>query len=156
MRARTRDTTSLLLCPAGLCIMIAASIYTSQFHVNDAEGGYGHSYVLAWISFVFSLLLAITYLVLRKKSEWETTCNGGGWGRGGAGSSFVLGFQFEFFGARKTGVRWQFGRNRMLARAICWYFEYFKLKFELCVFSMKSLSELAGRVTKYWFGGCSL
>lgn len=69
MRARTRDTTSLLLCPAGLCIMIAASIYTSQFHVNDAEGGYGHSYVLAWISFVFSLLLAITYLVLRKKSE---------------------------------------------------------------------------------------
>lgn len=58
-----------LLCPPGLCIMIAASIYTDQFHVNESEGGYGHSYVLAWISFVFSLLLAITYLILRKKSE---------------------------------------------------------------------------------------
>ncbi|XP_075900634.1 epithelial membrane protein 1 [Nelusetta ayraudi] len=61
--------TGILQLIACLCIMIAASIYTSQFHVNDAEGGYGHSYVLAWISFVFSLLLAITYLVLRKKSE---------------------------------------------------------------------------------------
>lgn len=59
--------------------MIAASIYTDQFHVNETEGGYGHSYVLAWISFVFSLLLAITYLVLRKKSEWETMGEEGGW-----------------------------------------------------------------------------
>lgn len=157
MRARTRDTTSLLLCPAGLCIMIAASIYTSQFHVNDAEGGYGHSYVLAWISFVFSLLLAITYLVLRKKSEWETTSNGGeGEGGEGWGQALYWVSSLNFFGARKTGVRSQFGRNKMLARAICWYFEYFKLKFELCVFSMKSLSELAGRVTKCCLRGCSL
>lgn len=60
--------TGILQLIACLCIMIAASIYTAQLHVNDA-GGYGHSYVLAWISFVFTLLLAITYLILRKKSE---------------------------------------------------------------------------------------
>ncbi|KAM4604487.1 epithelial membrane protein 1 [Polymixia lowei] len=52
-----------------LCIMIAASIYTAEFHTKDKEGGYGHSFVLAWISFVLTFFLAITYLVLRKKSE---------------------------------------------------------------------------------------
>ncbi|XP_030004187.1 epithelial membrane protein 1 [Sphaeramia orbicularis] len=52
-----------------LCIMIAASIYTAELHTKEKEGGYGHSYVLAWISFVFTFLLAITYFVLRKKSE---------------------------------------------------------------------------------------
>jgi len=52
-----------------LCIMIAASVYTAKFRDIEKAGGYGHSYVLAWISFVFSLLLAITYLILRKKSE---------------------------------------------------------------------------------------
>jgi len=53
-----------------LCIMIAASIYTATFHTEDgAVGGYGHSFVLAWISFVLTLILAITYLILRKKSE---------------------------------------------------------------------------------------
>lgn len=51
--------------------MIAASIYTAEFHTKDTEGGYGHSYVLAWISFVLTAILAITYLILRKKSEWE-------------------------------------------------------------------------------------
>ena len=55
--------------------MIAASIYTAELHANDTDGGYGHSYVLAWISFVLTLLLAITYLVLRKKSEWEEKRN---------------------------------------------------------------------------------
>ncbi|XP_053185969.1 epithelial membrane protein 1 [Scomber japonicus] len=60
--------TGILQLIACLCIMIAASIYTAQLHVNE-EGKYGHSYVLAWISFVFTLLLAITYLILRKKSE---------------------------------------------------------------------------------------
>lgn len=58
-----------LPCPAGLSIMIAASIYTAKFHIGEAVGGYGHCYVLAWISFVLSFILAITYLVLRKKSE---------------------------------------------------------------------------------------
>ncbi|KAM9792437.1 peripheral myelin protein 22-like [Neosynchiropus ocellatus] len=60
--------TGILQLLACLCIMIAASIYTAQFHLKE-QGGYGHSYVLAWISFVLAFLLAITYLVLRKKSE---------------------------------------------------------------------------------------
>lgn len=66
----SRDSITLL-CPAGLCIMIAASIYTATLQTGKPDGGFGHSYVLAWISFVLTLLLAITYLVLRKKSEWE-------------------------------------------------------------------------------------
>ncbi|XP_008315311.1 epithelial membrane protein 1 [Cynoglossus semilaevis] len=61
--------TGILQLIACLCIMIAASIYTAQLHASETEGGYGHSYVLAWISFVFTLFLAVTYLVLRKKSE---------------------------------------------------------------------------------------
>lgn len=61
--------TGILQLIACLCIMIAASIYTAKFHTDDSEGRYGHSYVLAWISFVLTFLLAITYLVLRKKSE---------------------------------------------------------------------------------------
>lgn len=104
--AYTRDTTSTLLCPAGLCIMIAASIYTAKFHVDDSEGGYGHSYVLAWIAFVFSLLLAITYLVLRKKSEWvrewKTTSTGK---RSGGGVKPCIGFPVWFFWGRDQGGR---------------------------------------------------
>ncbi|XP_029950334.1 epithelial membrane protein 1 [Salarias fasciatus] len=61
--------TGILQLIACLCIMIAASIYTSELHANETDGTYGHSYILAWISFVFTLLLAIVYLVLRKKSE---------------------------------------------------------------------------------------
>ncbi|XP_042341170.1 epithelial membrane protein 1 [Plectropomus leopardus] len=61
--------TGVLQLIACLCIMIAASIYTAELHTNETEGGYGHSYVLAWISFVLTFILAITYLVLRKKSE---------------------------------------------------------------------------------------
>ncbi|CAG5938474.1 epithelial membrane protein 1 [Menidia menidia] len=52
-----------------LCIMIAASIYTAELHTGEATGGYGHCYILAWISFVLSALLTVVYLVLRKKSE---------------------------------------------------------------------------------------
>ncbi|KAM3865478.1 peripheral myelin protein 22-like [Diretmus argenteus] len=51
-----------------LCVMIAASIYTAEFHINEA-GAYGHSFILAWISFVLTFFLAVTYLVLRKKTE---------------------------------------------------------------------------------------
>ncbi|XP_035516257.1 epithelial membrane protein 1 [Morone saxatilis] len=61
--------TGILQFIACLCIMIAASIYTAELHASDTEGGYGHSYVLAWICFVLTFILAITYLVLRKKSE---------------------------------------------------------------------------------------
>ncbi|XP_026159080.1 epithelial membrane protein 1 [Mastacembelus armatus] len=61
--------TGILQIISCLCIMIAASIYTAKIHTNEKNGGYGHSYVLAWISFAFTFILAITYLVLRKKSE---------------------------------------------------------------------------------------
>ncbi|XP_028301887.1 epithelial membrane protein 1 [Gouania willdenowi] len=61
--------TGILQLIACLCIMIAAAIYTAELHAEDTQGGYGHSYILAWISFVFTFLLAIVYLVLRKKSE---------------------------------------------------------------------------------------
>ncbi|KAL1005841.1 hypothetical protein UPYG_G00064630 [Umbra pygmaea] len=51
-----------------ICVMIAVSIYTDSFHKRE-EGWYGHSFILAWISFVLTLILAIIYIVLRKKSE---------------------------------------------------------------------------------------
>ncbi|XP_059194839.1 epithelial membrane protein 1 [Centropristis striata] len=59
--------TGVLQLIACLCIMIAASIYTAELRKDT--GGFGHSYVLAWISFVLTFILAITYLILRKKSE---------------------------------------------------------------------------------------
>ncbi|XP_030593912.1 epithelial membrane protein 1 [Archocentrus centrarchus] len=61
--------TGILQLIACLCIMIAASIYTDKFHVNERPGGYGHCYILAWISFGLTFALAITYLILRKKKE---------------------------------------------------------------------------------------
>lgn len=51
--------------------MTGASIYTAKLHVNDTSGGYGHCYILAWISFVLTFILALTYFILRKKKEWE-------------------------------------------------------------------------------------
>ncbi|KAL6110122.1 uncharacterized protein ACO6RY_19268 [Pungitius sinensis] len=61
--------TGILQLIACLCVMIAASVYTAKLPPSQGEGGYGHSYVLAWISFVLTFILAITYLILRKKSE---------------------------------------------------------------------------------------
>ncbi|KAM8880045.1 epithelial membrane protein 1 isoform 1-T3 [Spinachia spinachia] len=61
--------TGILQLIACLCVMIAASVYTAKLPPNHGEGWYGHSYVLAWISFVLTFILAITYLILRKKSE---------------------------------------------------------------------------------------
>ncbi|XP_029914653.1 epithelial membrane protein 1 [Myripristis murdjan] len=55
----------LLAC---LCIMIAASIYTDRFHLNEKDGWYGHSFILAWISFALTFISSITYFVLRKKT----------------------------------------------------------------------------------------
>lgn len=52
----------------GLCIMIAASIYTDRFHLDEKQGWYGHCYILAWISFALTFISAITYFVLRKKT----------------------------------------------------------------------------------------
>ena len=57
--------------PPGLCIMIAASIYTDRFHIDEKDGWYGHSYILAWIAFGFTFISSITYFVLRKKTAWE-------------------------------------------------------------------------------------
>lgn len=54
--------------PPGLCIMIAASIYTDRFHLDEKDGWYGHSYILAWIAFGFTFISSITYFVLRKKT----------------------------------------------------------------------------------------
>ncbi|XP_056264018.1 epithelial membrane protein 2-like isoform X2 [Pseudoliparis swirei] len=55
----------LLAC---LCIMIAASIYTDRFHLDERFGWYGHCYILAWISFSITFISSITYFVLRKKT----------------------------------------------------------------------------------------
>ncbi|XP_051244284.1 epithelial membrane protein 2 [Dicentrarchus labrax] len=55
----------LLAC---LCIMIAASIYTDRFHLDESTGQYGHCYILAWISFALTFISSITYFVLRKKT----------------------------------------------------------------------------------------
>ncbi|XP_049418052.1 epithelial membrane protein 2-like [Epinephelus fuscoguttatus] len=55
----------LLAC---LCIMIAASIYTDRFNINEKFGWYGHCYILAWISFALTFISSITYFVLRKKT----------------------------------------------------------------------------------------
>ncbi|KAJ8387537.1 hypothetical protein AAFF_G00152330 [Aldrovandia affinis] len=53
---------------ACLCIMIAASIYTDIFHRKENDGWYGHSFILAWISFVLTFISSIIYFVLRKKT----------------------------------------------------------------------------------------
>ncbi|XP_026181701.1 epithelial membrane protein 1 [Mastacembelus armatus] len=53
---------------ACLCIMIAASIYTDRFHIDEKEGWYGHCFILAWISFALTFISSITYFVLRKKT----------------------------------------------------------------------------------------
>ncbi|XP_070778842.1 epithelial membrane protein 2-like [Enoplosus armatus] len=56
----------LLAC---LCIMIAASIYTDRFHLDEGSlGWYGHCYILAWIAFALTFISSITYFVLRKKT----------------------------------------------------------------------------------------
>ncbi|XP_029293324.1 epithelial membrane protein 1 [Cottoperca gobio] len=55
----------LLAC---LCIMIAASIYTNQFHLDENFGWYGHCFILAWIAFALTFISSIIYFVLRKKT----------------------------------------------------------------------------------------
>lgn len=60
-----------LLFSPGLCIMIAASIYTDRFHLDEKYGWYGHCFILAWISFALTFISSIIYFVLRKKTAWE-------------------------------------------------------------------------------------
>ncbi|XP_056389910.1 epithelial membrane protein 2 [Hyla sarda] len=55
-----------------LCVMIAASIYSSmheEFHpkLNLKDGTFGYSFILAWIAFAFTLINSIMYLILRKR-----------------------------------------------------------------------------------------
>ncbi|KAM4025775.1 epithelial membrane protein 2 isoform 1-T2 [Anomaloglossus baeobatrachus] len=55
-----------------LCVMIAASIYTSMhedFHPNLGlkDGTFGYSFILAWIAFAFTFINSIMYLILRKR-----------------------------------------------------------------------------------------
>ncbi|KAK6312575.1 epithelial membrane protein 2-like [Coregonus clupeaformis] len=56
---------------SGLCVMIGASIYTAEREGFTEEslrkGGYGSSYVLAWVSFPMTLISGLMYLVLRKR-----------------------------------------------------------------------------------------
>ncbi|XP_061761848.1 epithelial membrane protein 2 [Nerophis ophidion] len=63
--------TAIIQILASVCVMIAASIYTTQhksFHVSSLhDGSYGSSYILAWVSFPMTLLSGVMYLVLRKR-----------------------------------------------------------------------------------------
>ncbi|XP_054991616.1 epithelial membrane protein 2 [Sorex araneus] len=68
--------TSLIQLMSCLCVMIAASIYTDQreeFHKNNfiylgtSDGGYGYSFILAWVAFTFTFISGLMYLILRKR-----------------------------------------------------------------------------------------
>lgn len=63
--------TAIIQLLASLCVMVAASIYTSQkssFHTAGLqEGSYGSSFILAWISFPTTLISGCLYLILRKR-----------------------------------------------------------------------------------------
>ncbi|XP_043091020.1 epithelial membrane protein 2 [Puntigrus tetrazona] len=55
---------------SAFCVMTGASIYIAD-HSNVKEqikdGGYGYSFVLAWVAFPMTLLSGLMYLVLRKR-----------------------------------------------------------------------------------------
>lgn len=63
--------------PTGLCVMIAASIYTDRredIHKNNptlyaltSDGSYGYSFILAWVAFAFTFISGLMYLILRKR-----------------------------------------------------------------------------------------
>ncbi|XP_071247089.1 epithelial membrane protein 2-like isoform X1 [Salvelinus alpinus] len=63
--------TAVIQLLAGLCVMIGVSIYTAEREGFTEEalrkGGYGSSYVLAWISFPMTVISGLMYLVLRKR-----------------------------------------------------------------------------------------
>ncbi|XP_073500290.1 epithelial membrane protein 1 [Phyllobates terribilis] len=58
--------TGALMFVCFICILIAVSIYTARFGYTS---GWYHAYcfILAWICFCLSFVLAILYMVLRKK-----------------------------------------------------------------------------------------
>lgn len=63
--------TAIIQLLASLCVMMGASIYTAEREGFTEEslrkGGYGSSYVLAWISFPMTVISGLMYLVLRKR-----------------------------------------------------------------------------------------
>ncbi|XP_055963391.1 epithelial membrane protein 2 [Sorex fumeus] len=68
--------TSIIQLMSCLCVMIAASIYTDQreeIHQNNLiymgtmDGGYGYSFILAWVAFAFTFISGLMYLILRKR-----------------------------------------------------------------------------------------
>ncbi|NP_001135701.1 epithelial membrane protein 1 [Xenopus tropicalis] len=60
--------TGALMLVCWLCIMIAVSIYTARFaNANLSQYYHGYCFILTWICFVFSFIIGILYLVLRKK-----------------------------------------------------------------------------------------
>ncbi|XP_021504085.1 epithelial membrane protein 2 [Meriones unguiculatus] len=60
-----------------LCAMIGASIYTDRrqdLHQRNhkiyyllQDGSYGYSFILAWVSFAFTLISGLMYMILRKR-----------------------------------------------------------------------------------------
>ncbi|XP_004627820.1 epithelial membrane protein 2 [Octodon degus] len=68
--------TAVVQLMACLCVMIGASIYTDRrqdIHNNNfiyektSEGSYGYSFILAWVSFSFTLISSLMYTILRKR-----------------------------------------------------------------------------------------
>ncbi|XP_005391247.1 PREDICTED: epithelial membrane protein 2 [Chinchilla lanigera] len=69
--------TAIIQLMACLCVMIGASIYTDRrqdVHSNNyhfyhltSEGRYGYSFILAWVSFAFTLVSSLMYTILRKR-----------------------------------------------------------------------------------------
>uniref|UniRef100_UPI00358E99F7 peripheral myelin protein 22-like n=1 Tax=Myxine glutinosa TaxID=7769 RepID=UPI00358E99F7 len=55
---------------ASLCVLIAAAVYSGHRPkvAQYDKGNYGHSYIIAWLSFVSSFINGVIYVALRKRS----------------------------------------------------------------------------------------
>ncbi|OCT82991.1 epithelial membrane protein 1 [Xenopus laevis] len=58
--------TGALMLVCWLCILIAISIYTARFANASPDYYQAYCFILTWICFVFSFIIGILYLVLRK------------------------------------------------------------------------------------------
>lgn len=59
-----------LCCPAGLCVMSGAAIFTvrhTDWHQASESTSYGFAYILAWLVFPLALASGIVYVILRKR-----------------------------------------------------------------------------------------
>ncbi|XP_036054035.1 epithelial membrane protein 2 [Onychomys torridus] len=69
--------TAIIQLMSCLCVMIGASIYTDRrqdLHQQNykvyylvQEGSYGYSFILAWVSFSFTFISGLMYMILRKR-----------------------------------------------------------------------------------------